>query len=344
MLKRFTSTIGRQVCLAVAAYIGISILIYLAFNAFGAPFSSHQVLVQDQSPMERFWRFQATGVVMFIEVGIILLLTRSYKKSRTVMEKPVRAVAKKEAVMLLAYLLVIQLGGLLLGKLLEMHAISFHLPGTLYGTHDSISVTQMITWAAYNFTFYVIVPLAYFMKRRKYSLRQLNVISNKNVKRDILVIIAVLSIESTIQLGGFSDAFLRLDWQHMLQGGSLAFIFNLFGTSIPAAIFIYALLFPRYQAIFKSPVVVIILGGLTYMIVHFFDNWMVFSSVGAFTASFGALFLQYFMPGVIKSVLTYRTGNPWVHMWAYHAIAPHVILDAPHFVDTGATGVAPHVH
>ena len=34
-------------------------------------------------------------------------------------------------------------------------------------------------------------------------------------------------------------------------------------------------------------------------------------------------------PGMVKAVMTLRTGNAWVHLWAYHAIAPHVIIDTP---------------
>jgi hypothetical protein len=39
--------------------------------------------------------------------------------------------------------------------------------------------------------------------------------------------------------------------------------------------------------------------------------------------------LQYFGPGMIKSVLTLRTGNAWVHAFSYHIVAPHVIVDTP---------------
>ena len=38
---------------------------------------------------------------------------------------------------------------------------------------------------------------------------------------------------------------------------------------------------------------------------------------------------QYFGPGMMKSVLTLRTGNAWVHALGYHAVAPHVIVDTP---------------
>jgi len=38
---------------------------------------------------------------------------------------------------------------------------------------------------------------------------------------------------------------------------------------------------------------------------------------------------QYLGPGMMKSVLTLRTGNAWVHALGYHAVAPHVIVDTP---------------
>ena len=39
--------------------------------------------------------------------------------------------------------------------------------------------------------------------------------------------------------------------------------------------------------------------------------------------------LTYAGPGMFKSFVTLRTGNAWVHAIAYHAIAPHVVVDAP---------------
>jgi hypothetical protein len=39
--------------------------------------------------------------------------------------------------------------------------------------------------------------------------------------------------------------------------------------------------------------------------------------------------LQYFGPGMMKTFITLRTGNAWVHAIGYHAIAPHVVVDAP---------------
>jgi hypothetical protein len=36
---------------------------------------------------------------------------------------------------------------------------------------------------------------------------------------------------------------------------------------------------------------------------------------------------------MIKSFLTLRTGSAWAHVWAYHAIAPHVTVDTPNLVN-----------
>jgi hypothetical protein len=32
-------------------------------------------------------------------------------------------------------------------------------------------------------------------------------------------------------------------------------------------------------------------------------------------------------PGMFETFLTLRTGNARVHVWAYHAIAPHTLVD-----------------
>jgi hypothetical protein len=46
-------------------------------------------------------------------------------------------------------------------------------------------------------------------------------------------------------------------------------------------------------------------------------------------SSFMLVYMTFFPAGLMKSFLTVRTGNAWVHVWAYHAISPHVTIDTP---------------
>lgn len=62
------------------------------------------------------------------------------------------------------------------------------------------------------------------------------------------------------------------------------------------------------------------------------DAWTVLSSPRSAALSIAFLVFTYLGPGMIKSFLTLRTGNAWVHVWAYHAFAPHTLIDTPHIV------------
>jgi len=43
--------------------------------------------------------------------------------------------------------------------------------------------------------------------------------------------------------------------------------------------------------------------------------------------SFIFIMLLFGGPGMVKSYLTQRTGNAWVHLWGFDAISPHVTDD-----------------
>jgi hypothetical protein len=94
-------------------------------------------------------------------------------------------------------------------------------------------------------------------------------------------------------------------------------------------VLIYAILLPRYLKLTGSAISTVLLGGLTYAAMHIVEGWSLFDSPQHLALSLIFVLLQYFGPGMIKSVLTLRTGNAWVHAVSYHAIAPHVLVDAP---------------
>ena len=91
-------------------------------------------------------------------------------------------------------------------------------------------------------------------------------------------------------------------------------------------IFIYAILLPRYARLFSPPVAFLV-GAVSYPLMHVFESWTRYDSLDHAVISVLFVLLTFFPPGVMKSFLTFRTGNAWVHMWAFHAITPHVMVD-----------------
>jgi hypothetical protein len=87
-------------------------------------------------------------------------------------------------------------------------------------------------------------------------------------------------------------------------------------------VLIYSILLPRYLKITGSTISTVLLGGLTYAAMHVVEGWSAFDSPQHVALSLMFVLFQYFGPGMIKSVLTLRTGNAWVHAVSYHAIAP----------------------
>jgi hypothetical protein len=73
---------------------------------------------------------------------------------------------------------------------------------------------------------------------------------------------------------------------------------------------------PRFRRLTGPIATTVILGGITYTLLHCFDDWLAFDTLNAALLSIVFLFFQYFGPGMVKTVLTLRTGNAWVRVWA----------------------------
>lgn len=115
----------------------------------------------------------------------------------------------------------------------------------------------------------------------------------------------------------------------LLIGGPLTFALYGIGTVLPTTIFVQAFLVPRYLALTGSVPATMIAGGLTYTAMHFPEAWMTLASPGNATLSLLFLVFVYAGPGMVKAVITVRTGNAWADAWAYHAVAPHALIDTP---------------
>src|SRR5262249_19099977 len=153
------------------------------------------------------------------------------------------------------------MGGLVLGRALGYHPISFHLTGTLYGTDDTVRPAEVAVWAAYNFAVFAVAPYLYF--RRRYTATQLN-LKSTDFRNDLLVIVVVLAIETLVELVGLSSAIFDLSPRQALLGVPLSFAVHFVGTVLPTMIFIQCVLVPRYRRLTGSTATTVILGGITY--------------------------------------------------------------------------------
>lgn len=254
------------------------------------------------------------------------LVTRNRDIPDMFIRAPERRVAMRETILVLSYAAVGQAGGWVLGAALGYRPFSFHLAGSVFGCSVTPQRAELWTWAFYNFMVFAVVPYAYF--RRRYTNTALNLRSS-DVKNDALLIFIVLAIESAFELAAFDKNLFRLNAHQILLGAPLTFLVFFIGTVLPTMVLIYAILLPRYLKLTGSATSAVLLGGLTYAEMHIVEGWSAFDSPRNTALSLIFVVLQYFGPGMIKGVLTLRTGNAWVHALSYHAVAPHVIVDTP---------------
>jgi hypothetical protein len=267
-----------------------------------------------------------TLVEVFVLMGLAFLLTRSRAIPNMAARAPPRSVALSETLLVLCYAALGQIGGWILGPLLGYRAFSFHIAGTVFGCSVTPQRGELWTWALYNFSVFALVPYLYF--RRRYTNSELNLRSSDR-RGDTVLILIVLTIESAFELVAFDNNVFHLSRHQVLLGAPLTFLIFFIGTVLPTMVLIYAILLPRYLKITGSAISAVLLGGLTYAAMHIVEGWSAFDSPRNTALSLIFVLLQYFGPGMIKSVLTLRTGNAWVHAFSYHIIAPHVIVDTP---------------
>jgi len=261
-------------------------------------------------------------VLVILAIGLASLLTRHRAFPDLAERAPDRATALREIVGLWVYVAVVLVAGQVIGRHLFGAGIALHLNGSLMGATRVQSPPEVLTWAAYNGILLALVPYLVF-RLRGYSNAALS-LKSSNLKNDILIIAVILVLGCALDSTG--NSILQLTPHQQLVGGALSFVLHLFGTDLPIMIFIYAILLPRYAKL-TSPMTAYLLGAVSYPTSHIFEAWTEYGSVAQSAASLMLVFLTFFPAGLMKSFLTMRTGNAWVHLWAYHAISPHVTID-----------------
>lgn len=290
----------------------------------------HATALSSPPTLTAVLRTDAMLVEVFVLMVVAHLITRRRPRPDLAARAPNHARARAETWAVLGYGLLAMAGGLFLGHAFGWHAFSFHLDGMVIRTGQPVVPAEAITWAGYNLLVFAILP--YLVFRRRCTAVQLN-LRSADRRADLVLVVVVLCLESAVQLAVAHPSILDLSLRQTLLAAPLTFVLSLAGTVLPTMVFVYCILTPRYLRLTGSVPVTIVLGGLTYAALHFFDGWTTFANPidALMSGLFVALF--YLGPGMFKTFLTVRTGNAWVHVWAYHAIAPHVLIDTPMITD-----------
>jgi hypothetical protein len=163
--------------------------------------------------------------------------------------------------------------------------------------------------------------------RRKTTQLCLRSVDRRN---DLLVIVVVCLFDGAFELATLGTGFFHMSPRQLMLGAPLAFLLFFVGAVLPTMVLIYSILLPRYLKLTGSATdSTIFLGGLTYAVMHLIEGWSAFDSPRDTVLSLLFVFLGYTGPSMVKSLITLRTGNAWVHTIAYHVVAPHVIVDTP---------------
>lgn len=263
------------------------------------------------------------GVSYLVFLAMIAWLTRRRPTIDFAARLRTTQRSKTEVATLLAYVAV----GLAVSAAL---GFGFHPEGAVYGPINPPTRNDFIGWAAFNLTVFGLVPYVW-IRSRGYTNRDLG-LRSANRGADLRLIGIVMAVEAIQELTVFTDIF-DLTVRQVLIGMPLSFAIHLAGTGIPIMICIYAILVPRYHQLTNSHVATTVLGGLTYAAFHITEYWATFDTNRLAIVSIVLVFTQFTGPGMIKTFLTIRTGNAWVHVWAYHAIVPHVTIDTPNIVE-----------
>jgi len=282
----------------------------------------HMAAGANMAPVQHVIGSTIELALLALMMGLVQLIARRRPVPDLAARAPERRVAAREAAWMWAYAAVVLGVGRWVGLHFFGEGIGLHLNGCISGATRVQSPREVVTWMVWNGVLLALIPYVVF-RMRGYSREQLNLRSS-NWKNDTVIILVVLLIGCGFELLG--PNIFQLTRHQQLVGGPLSFVVNLLGTDLPVMVFLYAILAPRYYRLF-SPATAFLVAAASYPALHVFESWTNYDSPLHGLLSVMFVFLTFFPAGLMKSFLTLRTGNAWVHMWAFHAITPHVMVD-----------------
>ncbi|MEM8859547.1 MAG: hypothetical protein AAGD96_14555 [Chloroflexota bacterium] len=262
-------------------------------------------------------RDEFTLMPIFLALALIIyLITRKRTLPELAARSPERSRAIQDLVIFGVYYFAAIIG-------LASFGITYH-PPDIFAEGVNFTPNNMINWATINLIFYGIIPYLFFRWRGS-SNQDLGLAGN-NWRSDIWLLLAIGGIDAYSAIT--TRGFLALDSSQMLSAVPLTAILYGFGAGIPIVIMTQAIVAPRIMKLTNSHITTVIVLTFTYAIFSSTDGGIVFDSGGH--AFYVILFwiTRNMGPGLVKAMLTVRTGNSWLHMYEFHVMSFHIWADA----------------
>ncbi|MEM7322474.1 MAG: hypothetical protein AAF531_05250 [Actinomycetota bacterium] len=189
----------------------------------------------------------------------------------------------------------------------------------------SLSQGDLVLWAAVNPIVYALIPYLW-LRSRGNSATDLGLRGNR-WRLDWKLLAVVGGIDMILAII-FSD-YLELELGQMALATPLTFVLFGLGAGIPVVLLTQAVVAPRVYAITGSHLSAGAASVIAYALFSSTDRGLLYDSAGHAVLSFLFITVANFGPGLVKAMLTVRTGNAWLHFLAYHVVSFHIWADAP---------------
>ncbi|MEM9203136.1 MAG: hypothetical protein AAGC53_15875 [Actinomycetota bacterium] len=193
----------------------------------------------------------------------------------------------------------------------------------------ALSRSDLVWWAIVNPIVYGLIPYLW-LRARGNSDRDLGLRGN-NWRLDwkVLVVIGGIDMVLAITLRDYLD----LEPGQMVTGSLLTLLLYGLGAGIPVVVLTQAVIAPRVYALTGSYISAGVACTAAYALFSMTDQGLIYDSAGHAVMAFLFISVVNFGPGLVKAMLTIRTGNAWAHFLAYHVVSFHIWGDAALIVE-----------